>query len=601
MNNMKVHHKKSVILLDVSKSFLFVLLSLSLFVMLFSSVGAAASNVMLVEAEASSLVIPSGDWQVVEDDGLVSIVSSQSGSGFEVDIFGTEFSLKAKNADSGGDDIVFSVVVDDVPLDDVVIELGAEDYQQVLLVGGMDNAEHVIKVSVLSGAVAIDKVVMGASSEIPAPAPRVAEDYYTKASFNRPWIFQDAGGMYWMTMEIQSLSQNGDMYITNSDDGVSWSKPAPVVTGIYHEYDSATVIDDEGEFWMVFTRMEPPENKSALKTPSKTVNTPYYTHSTDGITWDEPQRIVMPQDNAYYPYLFYDADADLFIYLYASSSVTTGEFHDNVYVITSKSMGGISGGTPLQITDDSMKSSYYPTLIKDDEGEYWLYFVSPKFQDEEVFLNHNDIFVMHSSDLVEWSEPSLVTDANVSVAYNYLDPAYSNGEYYLSIMSSQVLTEDAYIMRSDDGVTFTEPERMIDHDDGNIIDYKSMFADSEGVLWMAYSHVMDEGNRAVYVVKSSDGIVWNEPIRVSPESNIFGEFWLASEPKPESVIEVEGATSDLVNIPHAKEFSVQDLSDASVDGDADAEGVGDVPQSGLSTTLFVVLSLLFFVTAKRNG
>ena len=69
-------------------------------------------------------------------------------------------------------------------------------------------------------------------------------------------------------------------------------------------------------------------------------------------------------------------------------------------------------------------------------------------------------------------------------------------------------------------------------------------------------------HNGIFVIHSSDGIVWNAPIGVSPEVNIFGEFWLVSEPKPESVIEVEGATSDLVNIPHTKDFSTHDFSDA---------------------------------------
>ena len=67
------------------------------------------------------------------------------------------------------------------------------------------------------------------------------------------------------------------------------------------------------------------------------------------------------------------------------------------------------------------------------------------------------------------------------------------------------------------------------------------------------------------------------------------------------MIEGEGVTSDWVNILHAKDFSAYDLSGASVEGDTGVDGVGGVPQSVLSTTLFVVLSLLVLVMAKRNG
>ena len=54
----------------------------------------------------------------------------------------------------------------------------------------------------------------------------------------------------------------------------------------------------------------------------------------------------------------------------------------------------------------------------------------------------------------------------------------------------------------------------------------------------------------ICVMHSSDGIVWNE-----------------------SVIKVESGTSDLVNIPHANDFSVLDVFDAFVEGDAGDECV----------------------------
>lgn len=502
----------------------------------------AESNVMVLEAENPDFVKLTGEWQTISEKGVTSIMTSKEGSVFAVEFFGTEFSIKAYSNRGS----VLNLKVDGI--NKGTVALGKTPYSQIKLVEGLDNTDHTIEVTLSSGTIHIDKFIVGSPTEIPAFGSKYPDDYYTRAIFNRPWIFQDNGGVYWISMEVQSLSQYGDIYIARSEDGVSWSVPKPVVTGIYHEYDSSVAVDDKGEFWMTFTRMEPPENKSALKTVSGTVNTPYYTHSTDGIRWDEPQRIHIPQDNSYYPYLYYDIDVGVFIYLYTSSSVEGGEFHDNISIAVSGSMEDI-GEQPLQITDNSMNSSYYPTIIKDEGGEYWVYFVSPKFEDEEVFANHNDIFVMHSTDLKQWSAPSLVTDANITVAYNYLHPAYSNGVYYLAIMSSKVLTEDAYIMRSNNGITFTPPQRMIDHDDGKIIDYKSMFVDDRAVLWMAYSHVMDDGTRAIFVVNSSDGIAWNKPIRVSPESNIYGVLWLASEPVPESVRKLEESGPKDLNFP----------------------------------------------------
>jgi hypothetical protein len=480
------------------------------------------------------------------------------------------------------------VQVDGISKGDVIITPSDSGYRQITVVEGLNNTYHTLELTVSSGSLEIDKVVMGSPTEIPEMMPEVPENYYSKASYNRPWIFQDPLGVYWITMEVQSLNQYGDIYITSSKDGVSWSKPRPVVTGIYHEYDSATVVDGKGEFWMVFTRIEPVANKR--------MNTPYYTHSVDGINWDKPKKIIIPQDNAYYPYLYYDAEDNSFIYLYASGSVEDGEYHDNIYIATTQNLDEL--GNPLKITDNSMISSYYPTLIKDADGEFWLYFVSPLLEDETIFANHNDIFVMHSADLKKWSAPSLVTDGNKSVAYNYLHPAYKDGVYYLAIMSSQVVTEDAYIMRSEDGINFTSPERMVDHDDENIIDYKSMTVDKDGVLWMAYSHVTDNGSRVVYVVNSSDGINWSEPIRVSPPSNIFGELWLESEPKPESVLKLEA------ELESGKKTSQPTIELNEADGtesiEAQAGKNNSVPQSGFNTALIAVFSILFLAVAKRR-
>jgi hypothetical protein len=538
---------------------------------LLCTLAAAMSNVMLIEAEDTSLVTLKGDWQVIDEEGVRSVQTAEEGSSLLTGFFGTEFYLIAKISE----DTTLKIEVDEAVKGNLSLESG-EEYRQLKLVDGLDNGHHTFRLTLLSGNLSVDKLLMGSPTDIPEIKPRVEGDYY-RASYNRPWILQDSGGTYWLTFEVQSLQQPADIYVTHSADGIHWDKPKPAVASIYHDYDSAVVLDDAGEFWMVFTRIEPVN--------SRVVNQPYYTHSADGIHWDTPRRITIPQDNAYYPYLYYDADTDSFIFLYASSSVEGGDFHDNIYIVRTSALDNIS--EPLRITDNSMDSSYYPTLIKDAEGEFWLYFVSPLLGDENVFANHNDVFVMHSSDLKHWSKPVLVTDGNKTVAYNYIHPAYRKGSYYLAIMSSQSGVEDAYIMSSEDGVHFTSPRRMIEHDEGNIIDYKSMFVDREGILWMAYSHVMEDGSRAVFVVNSSDGIHWNTPIRVTPLSNIFGELWLESEPMPESVrrlvAELENGSEPSGRVREELESRFED----------------DVPKSGFSTLFLALVSILSLGVLKR--
>ncbi|WP_096206244.1 hypothetical protein [Candidatus Methanoperedens nitratireducens] len=554
-----------------------------LLIIVYSGIAAAVeSNALVVEAEDSSIIELNGGWKTIESQNITSITATQAGSTLTIYFQGAETYLISKTGDDG---VKLSLELDGASKGDITSE-SRNEYQQLKLIGDLNNSYHTLRVTVISGTITIDKIVIGSPTEITPLGKQVPEDYYTKASYNRPWIFQDSNGTYWMTMEVLSKSQYGDIYITNSRDGITWSRPEPVVTSIFHDYDSAIVEDDNGEFWMVFTRLEPPDKKNELNQAFGTVNKPYYTRSVDGKKWDEPKEIAIAQDNAYYPYLYYDMDSKLFIYLYATSSLEGNEFHDNIYIMTSKSLG--NPGTSRRITDNSMKSSYYPTIIKDNRKEYWLYFVSPKFEDEEVFANHNDIFVMRSPDLLTWSTPSLITDGNKSVAYNYLHPVYKNDEYYIALMSSQTTAEDAYIIQSKDGLKFTTPFRVINRSDTNVIDYKSMIADRDGVLRIAFSKVMNDGSRVIYVVNSKDGITWNEPVRASPESNIFGELWLVSEPKPESVKKLEASDENIVSP------ELEGLKDLKTNASSD-----NIPKSGYST-LWSAVTLLLIIVAIKN-
>lgn len=537
------------------------------FAMLCSLAAATASHVMLIEAEDASLVTLEGDWQVIEaDGGVVAVRADAAGSTLSTRFFGVEFSLIAQvNSDA-----LLGVSIDGGGMNTLKIEKTG-GYEQVRLVEGLDNRYHRLRVTLLSGNLSVDKLLMGSPTDIPEIRPVVEEDYYYRASYNRPWMLQDSKGTYWLSFEVQSLSYPGDIYVTRSSDGIHWAKPAPAVVSTYHDYDSSMVLDDAGEFWMVFTRVEPVKGSRA--------NQLYYTHSSDGIHWKTPQRVNLPQSNAYYPYLYYDNGS--FLLLYASSSVEDGEFHDNIYLVKTSALDNLS--EPLRLTDNSMDSSYYPTLIKDEEGEFWLYFVSPLLMNESVFANHNDVFVIHSRDLKQWSRPLLVTDGNKSIAYNYIHPAYHNGSYYLSIMSSQSGVEDAYIMRSEDGLYFTPPQRVVEHDDRRIIDYKSLFVDSKGVMWMAYSHVMGDGSRAVFAVNSSDGIHWGTPARITPPSNILGELWLESEPMPESVRSL---------LAEMKKGSEQEM--------AKSQEGGGVPKTSFTTLLPAVILMLIAGVLKRR-
>ncbi len=79
---------------------------------------------------------------------------------------------------------------DGISKGDVSINSGKEGYKQIKLIGGLDNAYHTLKLTIISGTITIDTFIMGSPTEIPAPKSKVPEDYYTRASYNRPWIME---------------------------------------------------------------------------------------------------------------------------------------------------------------------------------------------------------------------------------------------------------------------------------------------------------------------------------------------------------------------------------------------------------------------------
>ncbi|MFQ6073113.1 MAG: sialidase family protein, partial [Methanosarcinales archaeon] len=490
---------------------------IAILIMLVSVSCATESNVLMVEAEDSSMVSLNGAWQIVNDNGHKIIQSSNSGDVLSYRFFGTEVSINAKKDANGG---TAQIKIDGVYKGTIEFYSEQEKSARINIAEDLENKYHTLNVIVSNGYVYIDSIITGSPTGIPSLQPNFPEEYYIQASYNRPWIFQDSKGTYWISMEIQSLRRYGDIFITSSKDGINWEKPRQITTSINHDYDSALVQDKNGEYWMVFTRIESINGTAE--------NIPYITHSKDGITWAEPHRMQIPQKNAYYPFMLYDR-SHRFVYAYASGAVEEGEYHDNIFIMTSQD--GITWTPPLQITNNSMDSSYYPTIVQDNQGEYWLYFVSPKYQNKSIYLNHNDIFVMHSKDLLEWSAPQVVTDMNQTVAYNYLHPTYTNGTFYLAIMANPKGYEDAYILESKDGIHFTSPKEMVQRaqNDTRIIDYKSMTVDQNGTLWMAYSKVEPNGVRHIYLIQSKDGRNWSDPLKVSPNAYFNSSYQLEGE------------------------------------------------------------------------
>jgi hypothetical protein len=154
-----------------------------------------------------------------------------------------------------------------------------------------------------------------------------------------------------------------------------------------------------------------------------------------------------------------------------------------------------------EVTSHSSRE-YFPSLLQDSEGMYWLAYAIDKG-------NWNyDINLRKSEDGINWDSPIEVTKNNTWETYPSLMQD-SKGVYWIAFTSRWGSDDQIWITNSSDGTSWREPNQAIKFRYDNI--YPSMIEDSEGTYWIAWSHY----NRSTYdwdicIISSQDGLDWDD-------------------------------------------------------------------------------------------
>ncbi len=164
-----------------------------------------------------------------------------------------------------------------------------------------------------------------------------------------------------------------------------------------------------------------------------------------------------------------------------------------------------------------------PSLIQDKNGVYWL-------AHDNMVDNNEDIYLIYSRDLVEWSDPIRVT-LDLEADYHPSLIQTTKGEYLVVFTSLRSGNYDIYISRSMDGLGWSEPIQLIFDEASDW--YPNLYQDSEGRLILVFASSRS-GSSGIYITASRDGVNWSEAKNVvEPGNDIYpliveagDRFWL---------------------------------------------------------------------------
>ncbi len=160
----------------------------------------------------------------------------------------------------------------------------------------------------------------------------------------------------------------------------------------------------------------------------------------------------------------------------------------------------------------------FPSLAQDNRGEYWL-----------VFSNESGLYLMHSSNLLDWSVPKKLPFSKP----NDFDPymRYYDGRFFIAFVRHKITSPhslfgfdyDVYLAVGSD-----EKWSLIQINNSNFsLDwYPYIYRDPSGKFWMVYSKDFKDGNGSILVVRfSRDGVNWSREYPAIPPNALFGSLF----------------------------------------------------------------------------
>ena len=180
----------------------------------------------------------------------------------------------------------------------------------------------------------------------------------------------------------------------------------------------------------------------------------------------------------------------------------------------------VIAGKSLAFTEPEMiGEGGYPTLAQDGKGTYWL-----------VFNNESGIYMVNSTDLINWSEPEKLPFSQPDDYDAYLRTY--DGKFYIAFTRHKLVNPqsllgfdyDVYLAIGNGKSWNLIP---INASNSSVDWYPYIYRDPFGKFWLVYSKDYKDGNGSMIVVRYSDnGVNWSKEYPAIPPPNaLFGSLF----------------------------------------------------------------------------
>lgn len=180
----------------------------------------------------------------------------------------------------------------------------------------------------------------------------------------------------------------------------------------------------------------------------------------------------------------------------------------------------LSGTVSAKFTEPVMiGEGRYPTIAQDENGIYWL-----------VFNNESGIYMMNTTDLINWSVPEKLPFSQPDDYDAYL--RIYDGKFYIAFTRHKLVNPHSLL-----GFDYDVYLAIGDGNDWNLVPintsnssvdwYPYFYRDPSGKFWLVYSKDYKDGNGSMIVVRYSDDAVhWSKEYPAIPPPNaLFGSLF----------------------------------------------------------------------------
>ncbi len=284
----------------------------------------------------------------------------------------------------------------------------------------------------------------------PTPPGPIFVQITSTGSANPPHFIRSTSGRFYMV-----YAYGGDVLITNSSNGLSWSSPIYIETGgTYSMHGSDICQTSDGMFYVVMRR----------NTGGGFYEDIYITNSSDGITWETPAPLVTTSTYDTFPRITKGLDDSLWVlYSHSVTASTSGDW--DLYVLNSTD--GVNWSSPRQITDETFQERWGDILVASDGSVHVSY---QKYQSGTFW-----VFETHSDDGIIWSEGVEVVSSSYVPTHGGSLTQTNDGRFLLTFDANS--DSNLYMLKSKDGIVWTPPEII-----------------AQSVMTQEYPDIFAEGN-----------------------------------------------------------------------------------------------------------